>query len=329
MLRQLAFKINKYLELRLEGKETSIYIDNQKFRQCKLVVLNLPIEQFQSLEDLESVDELLAENYSISNNEKISSEDEFWVHCSNLQAWADNYYDTSLLDSYLAFPLLKKLANSGDIVAQKVFKEEISKRLKSGVSQVIRFLINEGYTSFLDQSELFDATLNPRESFALSHISEQIKKSYYLIFDFDDLRDKFFNLYRNLEDLYINEYYFSSFKGSIHELEFLLDKNKPFIPKVIENFKNLDKIYLYINSIGYEFPEFNFKLESLSSLKIFCYGFVRIPNIFKNFPKLRFLDIHGDISGLTQLEVTDSSQENLNRIRSNLKNVILVKQVSN
>ena len=325
MASQLVFRISKYLELRLEGTKTSIYIDHQKFRLCKLVVLNFPINQFQPIGDIESVDELLAENYNIAQNKKMSSKDEFWVHCSNLLAWADNSYNTSLLDSYLAFPLLKRLANLGDLVAQKVFKEEISRRLKSSVPQVIRFLINEGYTSFLDQSELFDATLNPKESFALSQISEQIKKSYYLTFDFDDLRDKFFNVFRNLEEISNNKYYYSSFKGSVRELELLIDKDRPSIPRVLEDFNNLDRMYLYISNTGQKLSEFNFQLDSLSSLKIFCYGSVRIPNIFKNFPNLRFLDIYGDISGLTQLEVTDFSQKKLNRINSNLKHVILIK----
>ena len=167
--------------------------------------------------------------------------------------------------------------------------------------------------------------MNPRESFALSHISELIKESYYLTFDFDNLRDKFFNVFRNLDEMYNNEYYYSSFKGSIRELELLIDRDRPSRPRVIEDFNNLDRVYLYINNIGQRLSEFNFQLKSVSSPKIFCYGSVIIPNLFNNFPNLRFLDIYGDISGLTQLEVTDFSQKKLNRINSNLKNVILIK----
>ena len=160
-------------------------------------------------------------------------------------------------------------------------------------------------------------------------ISEQTEKFYCLVFDFDSLREKFLSIYRSFKDLHTENYYFSSFKGSVHELEILLDKNHAFIPKVIESFKNLERFYLYINDISQTLPEFNFQLKSLSSLKIFCYGSVRIPNIFENFPNLRFLDIYGDISGLTLLEVTDSSQEKLRKIRSNLKNVILIKLIPN
>ncbi len=36
------FKINDYIELRLEGKESNIYIKGMLFMQCTRLVLNIP-----------------------------------------------------------------------------------------------------------------------------------------------------------------------------------------------------------------------------------------------------------------------------------------------
>ena len=35
----------------------------------------------------------------------ITPKQEFWAHCSNLQTWNENYYDTRLIHTNLAFPL--------------------------------------------------------------------------------------------------------------------------------------------------------------------------------------------------------------------------------
>lgn len=73
---------------------------------------------------------------------------------TKLQAWYEQDYDTRLLHSNLAFPLLKKLTYCGDPFAKKVFKEEIAKRLESGFLPVVLYLIKEGYLSYLNAEEL-------------------------------------------------------------------------------------------------------------------------------------------------------------------------------
>jgi hypothetical protein len=84
----------------------------------------------------------------------ISSKSEFWGHCSNIQAWYENNYDTRILHSNLAFPLLKELVNAGDFLAKKIFKEEIAKRLESGYPSVVMYLIAQEYLNYLNQEEL-------------------------------------------------------------------------------------------------------------------------------------------------------------------------------
>ena len=73
----------------------------------------------------EAVEKLDRSLEGASENLKVPPETEFWGHCSNMQVWAEYNYDTRLLHSNLAFPLLKRLYEAGDTIAQRVFQEEI------------------------------------------------------------------------------------------------------------------------------------------------------------------------------------------------------------
>ncbi len=155
------FKINKFITVKQEENKVNIYVNNEKFLQCKYLLLNIPISQLQELDEINSIDEaarLL--DHSLEGNERrqierqISIETEFWAHSSNLQTWADNFYDTRLLHSNLAWPLLKELYEAGDPQAQKIFREEIAKRLTSGYEPIITFLLEEGYLDYLNRDEI-------------------------------------------------------------------------------------------------------------------------------------------------------------------------------
>jgi hypothetical protein len=129
------FKINEYLTLRLEDRKTVIYINGEQFRQCIALLLTIPREVFFNEEGVNSIDEaarLYSHVYHSEINEKgrayvLTPEQEFFGHCSNLQAWYENDYDTRLLHSNLSFPLLKRLTEVGDPLAKKVYKEEITR----------------------------------------------------------------------------------------------------------------------------------------------------------------------------------------------------------
>ncbi len=83
----------------------------------------------------------------------IPNETEFFGHCSNLQAWAEQDYDTRLLHRNIAFPLLKKLTEAGDPLAKKHFREEIVERYNTGNDTVRTYLEIEGYFKYLSPSE--------------------------------------------------------------------------------------------------------------------------------------------------------------------------------
>jgi len=153
------FKINEFIKLRLEGDRTNIYVKNQIFTQCMYLLLNIPEDQVRKYDDIDSIDEA-AENLNRSMEGggrgiyQIDPEEEFMGHCSNMQAWAENDYDTRILHRNLAFPLLKRLSDVGDPLAKNRIKEEIALRYSSGHETVMTFLADNGYLKYLSRDEL-------------------------------------------------------------------------------------------------------------------------------------------------------------------------------
>ena len=155
------FKINQYITLKLESGITNIYVSEEEFMQCKFLLLNIPIRKFDYLSNLDSIDEIserLDGSLEPIGGRKtkvvVPSETEFWGHCSNLQICSEHDYDTNLLHSNLAFPLLRRLTEVNDLQAKEVFKEEITKRLKSGYLPVIVYLAENGYFEQFNPDEL-------------------------------------------------------------------------------------------------------------------------------------------------------------------------------
>ena len=163
---KVEFKVNAYLVLRLENKHTNIYVEGRLFNQCKFLLLNIPADRIHEVDDIDSIDEA-AEKLDSSMERGgryrygLTPEIEFWGHCSNLQAWYENGYDTRIIHRNLAFPLLKALYEAGDPQAKKVFKEEIAMRLESGYPSVVSYLINEKYLKLLSRRELKAIVDNP------------------------------------------------------------------------------------------------------------------------------------------------------------------------
>jgi len=152
------FRVNKFITLVLEGKDTVIYVAGKRFQQCKYLFLTIPVDDLDRSEGVESIDEA-AEELDISTNPKynkytkISPEEEFWAHCSNIQTFFENNYNSKILHRNLAFPLLKKLYEAGDRLAVKVFKEEIAQRLSSTHQNTVLFLLEDNYQLYLTPEE--------------------------------------------------------------------------------------------------------------------------------------------------------------------------------
>ena len=156
----LEFSINKYLNLKLIEGKTIIFLEDKPFSICKGLVLNIKKEYLYKTQEFESIDEKIAylekseddDNYT--NDYKISSKEEFFVHCSNLQVWFESKYDSAFLDHKLSFPLLRELVRKGDTKAKSVFKEEIAKRFQSSFLKVPFYLIAEGFLDDFTKEEL-------------------------------------------------------------------------------------------------------------------------------------------------------------------------------
>ena len=78
------FRINKNITLKLEKDKTNIYVNNNLFRQCKSLIINLTINYPYS--NLESIDKVIDESYKSEKVDyTLKPEEEFLAHCSNLQ----------------------------------------------------------------------------------------------------------------------------------------------------------------------------------------------------------------------------------------------------
>ncbi|MGV9198641.1 MAG: hypothetical protein ACOC4M_07355 [Promethearchaeia archaeon] len=149
-----AQEINEFLSVKLENEKTYIYVDGERFHQCKYLAFNLDAKNLKQYDTVNSIDELEKEDRASKYRRlDIDPVTEFWGHCSNLQAWYENNYDTRILHRNLAFPLLKKLVEAGDKKAKKVLKEEIARRYQSGFEPVQEYLRVQGYLNLLSQEE--------------------------------------------------------------------------------------------------------------------------------------------------------------------------------
>jgi len=137
------FRVNEHIVLKLEEDKTNIYIADKLFRQCKsLFFVNPQENEHQS--EINSIDEAM-ELLSTSSDIEIPPAEEFWGHCSNIQTWVENDYNTQILDMRLAFPILNELSDLGDKKARFKFSEEIFRRYDEGGENIKDYLVSEGY----------------------------------------------------------------------------------------------------------------------------------------------------------------------------------------
>ncbi|MFW9949295.1 MAG: hypothetical protein ACFFKA_04115 [Candidatus Thorarchaeota archaeon] len=185
------FRINEFLSLRLENNQTRIYIKEEPFKQCSYLLLNIPKDSTDFIQKVDSIDEAeaLLDKFSakhVNSNYYLTPSMEFWGHCSNLQAWVENNYDTRILHRNLAFPLLKALVKLGDLNAKRVFKEEIMYRIMSGYPPVLKYLIENNYLDYFSIDEL--KMIGESKEFILNLLGNQNAISELkTIFDTNDI----------------------------------------------------------------------------------------------------------------------------------------------
>ena len=251
------FKINDFLTLKFEGGRTVIYVKNRPFRQCMYLLLDISLDRVEKYDEIRSIDEAAVKlsRKMERNHRLIPPETEFWGHCSNLQAWVDNDYDTRILHRNLAFPLLKALCDAGDLMANRKFKEEIAMRYATGHPTVVRFLTQNGYLHYLSEDE-FESILIDIDFPSIQEFSRKISTLLKQLNEPDSVKEiksqvtKFmrtFRLsYRYLLLIKSIESIPNDLKQAFVEIVYNRFKNNrsfpilKFLNKALVNYKNLD-----------------------------------------------------------------------------------------
>ena len=279
------FRINEFLSLRLEGEWTNIYVGKVQFRQCTILLLNIIEGEESKFDKVESIDEAAEmvgasmEN-SLDLYKFIPPETEFWGHCSNLQVWYEHDYDTRLIHSNLAFPLLRKLTEAGDPLAKVVFKTEIVKRYKNGTDTTRDFLEIEKFLYYLPVDERLHLMVNENDFSALLELSEEIFPNVIAgTTTYSQITQFLSNLIES-EEVKIEN-------GQVMELN-LWNLKMDMFPKSILKFKSLKVLNLRNNKLK-EIPLDIAKLRSLRELWLSNNKLVSLPDSICNFKNLERL----------------------------------------
>ena len=291
------FRINEHISLSLEGDETIIYVDNKEFMQCKNLVLNINRENYNIINKIDSIDEVIELQEDITQDNKlISSQVEFWAHCSNLQAWAEYNYDSRLIDSRLAFPLLRELTELGDLQARKIFKGEIAQRATAGYLPVLVFLYNEGYFDYFSDEEF---------TIVLMELEPKIKTIFNSIKKLKNLTRSKVHLIKGIDEnvkvgILVNNSIMYGLKIRNRNID---------VQKLLEFAKMIKILDVSSNNIV-SLPETVSKLKDLELLYLNNNKIRNIPDSFSELKKLRYLNLSEN-----KLEKVDDLFSHLNKLK--------------
>ena len=286
MIPEEEFKINEFIELRLIYSKTLIFICGDPFLTCQKVTLDIKSSSFEMYGNFKTIDDII-DHYKLNtladSNIHISPLEEFWVHCSNMQAWAESNYSSRILTKNLSFPILKELADRGVRQFESLLRLEIIERLKLGGLRTLRFFIedDENYLSYLNENEIFDSLIVIEESNLMREISHYNIIEYTLTTSVRDARR-----FQSLRTP--NRLLFCVRDNHITEIEILISEDNYSVQYArvlcnLKDLKQLKSIYFYTsvsnkNSDGKEFIKKAFikRLDNISDLSL---EFLRITYI--------------------------------------------------
>jgi len=312
------YRINKYLTLKCENGKTNTYIKGKLFQQCKSLLLKIRKDKTKDIPNINSIDEAAEKlNYERKedSNPEIEPNEEFWAHCSNLQVWAEHDYDSRLMHSNLAFPLLKKLSEVGNLKAKNMFKEEIIYRFYHGTEKVQEYLIEEGYLDLINDEEKYSLIESESDLKALKKIENELGKKIKI-----DIGNFYF-----LRSFIISQ-------GKIVGLK-LCECGKGKVPKAVQDIKNLEKLVICADDTITEIPSWIGNLTSLKTIYIGGLNITTLPEAFGNLYSLEKLGLSinnklellpesfGNLVNLKELDLTYNSLKSLPESFGNLSNL--------
>ena len=330
----LEFIINNFITLKQEDGKTNIYILGKEFIQCKYLLMNIPVQNIELYGEINSIDdasEKLDKSLEQGNLESykidIPSQVEFWGHCSNLQVWAEQDYDTRFIHSNLAFPLLKKLTEVGDQKARRIFKDEIGKRFEMGPDSVRQFLALEGYMDFLSREEIWSVIPNQAEVKILRSIEMETEAEFKLCSNEIEgciSGENPNQLAFSIKDDYIMEIDFLNFK-TLSPLKW----QKIFA--LLGKLKALRWLYLSRSNLK-TIPDDIKRLKSLEVLKLDHNELDEVPKAICDLDKLEWLILNnnkiktlsesvGRLKSLKELHLNDNKLKELPDSIGNLKSL--------
>ncbi len=320
------FRVNEFLSLRFEWNQTIIYVKGEPFKQCKSLLFHISIDKLNYFDGIESIDDaemnyqrIYDETYQVRGIGKLPPKEEFWGHCSNLQVWHEHDYDTRLLHSSLAFPLLRRLAEVGDSKAKAIFFEEIVNRYKNGNEYTREYLGEEGYLNLLPIDMRFHAILEEEDFTALYDLWEELQNDEGVDdFTLEDLY--FYELFeiknRQIVKLTLSQVGLSKFPASILKMRHLkaLDLSGNEIEQILRKIyrlKKLRRLLLYRNKIKY-LPISICSMKNLEELRLDSNHIQCLPLHIGNLINLKKLSI--DNNKLGKLSESICELENLEEL---------------
>ncbi|MEJ2248423.1 MAG: leucine-rich repeat protein [Candidatus Lokiarchaeota archaeon] len=315
------FRVNKFISLKLEkgrwnekGEEDEyeeesyriqIYVNDEPFRLCKyLLLINPHLKEHQwQINSIDEAKELLRDDLDLKLTPKdlgITPEEEFWAHCSNLQVWVEHDYDPRLIDTHLAFPILIKLKDLGDITAQKQYNQVIIDRYVRGTEKSREMLREFGYLNSLTREEVLSLIEDPEDLDALLELQEVLKEEIY---------------FEAKEEAYRRSYTFDIANGKIISLRLSFPANYgEGIPRCFGNFPNLEKLILSIRDKTIRsIPDSIGNLSTLRHLRLVNFLIKTLPETLGKLKNLEFLDIYK--TQLSELPQSIGNLSNLKKIR--------------
>ena len=200
-----------------------IYICGDLFLTCQKVALNIRPSETIKYENFDNIDDIInfyKFNAPYKGRISISPEEEFWAHCSNIQAWVESDYNTSILAKDLSFPILMKLCKRGVQRFKTILKEEIIYRIKSGGVKMLHYFMTDEdkYLDYLTEDDFFNGFLLFSEAEVMRNISKFIPVRYTITSSLRDAKDPHFHGVRDKSKLY-----FCFLNDHITELEIFID----------------------------------------------------------------------------------------------------------